>query len=197
MKNGDWFSSIQALSTIFNFLGITTNSLITKLLLYHCRIVLHARCLVFRSSTASVKLLLMTYCTYNTYIQYIYYNKHYFHIRLYCFLATGSIISMRLMHKFVVNNLANYWSEIADFLEYPLDLKRSFYHDDPNKAIKALLEDWIISDNGRKPKTWSTFVQVLKETGQSEGQPVADITGWVIYSLQQEGVVEGKYVLNV
>jgi len=101
---------------------------------------------------------------------------------------------MKLMHKCVVSKLAQHWSVVGDYLEYPLDARKEFYalcNGDPKECIKMLLDDWIGTENGRKPKTWLKFVEVLNEIGNCEGQPLLDITAGVVQSLLNEGVLGG------
>ena len=96
------------------------------------------------------------------------------------------------MQKYVIPNLAEHWSAISDFLEYPLQVKKKFSYGHAKDCVRALLEDWISTDNGRKPKTWPMFLQVLNEFGESEGEPVVNVTRWVVQCLMQEGVLESE-----
>ena len=98
------------------------------------------------------------------------------------------------MYKCVVSKLAQHWFVVGDYLEYPLDARKEFYrlcNGDPKECIKMLLDDWIGTENGRKPKTWLKFVEVLEEIGDCEGQPLLDITAVVVQSLLSKGVLGG------
>ncbi|XP_065900647.1 uncharacterized protein [Dysidea avara] len=106
--------------------------------------------------------------------------------------STISTMNMELMQKYVIPNLAEHWSAISDFLEYPLQVKKKFSYGHAKDCVRALLEDWISTDNGRKPKTWPMFLQVLNEFGESEGEPVVNVTRWVVQCLMQEGVLESQ-----
>ena len=70
------------------------------------------------------------------------------------------------MYKHVVSKLSPYWTTVGDYLEYSVVERNSFRAANNNKSLIALLEDWISTDNGRKPKTWSTFIVVLEELDQ-------------------------------
>ena len=54
----------------------------------------------------------------------------------------------------------------SGFLEYPIPKKREIIErqrGDPTKCCVELLEDWLSTDNGVKPKTWSKLLSLLKE----------------------------------
>ena len=70
------------------------------------------------------------------------------------------------MHMMVIPNVSFCWKKVADFLEYPIAKKREIeerQHGDPTKCCVELLEDWLSSDNGVKPKTWSKLLSILKD----------------------------------
>ena len=74
--------------------------------------------------------------------------------------------NMKWMHKIVIPNVSYCWKTVADFLEYPIPKKREIIErqrDDPTKCCVELLEDWLSTDNGVKPKTWSKLLSLLKE----------------------------------
>ena len=80
--------------------------------------------------------------------------------------------SMKWMHKIVIPNISFCWKKVADFLEYPIPKKREIeerQHGDPTKCCVELLEDWLSTDNGVKPKTWSKFLSLLKEIRELSG----------------------------
>ena len=52
---------------------------------------------------------------------------------------------------------------MGDYLEYSVAERNSFKGASNNKSLAALLENWITTSNGRKPKTWSTFFKALNE----------------------------------
>lgn len=73
---------------------------------------------------------------------------------------------MRWMHKIIIPNVSYCWKKVADFLEYPIPKKKEIeerQRGDPTKCCVELLEDWLSTDNGVKPKTWSKLLSLLKE----------------------------------
>ena len=73
---------------------------------------------------------------------------------------------MKTMYKYVVNKLAPHWTTVGDYLEYSVHERNGFKGADDKKSLIALLENWISTDSGMKPKTWSTFIGVLMELYQ-------------------------------
>ena len=72
---------------------------------------------------------------------------------------------MRLLHEIVVPRIAADWSIVADYLEYEVEYKRIIKercHHDPVKCCVELLEDWLSSDRGVSPKSWSRLIEALK-----------------------------------
>jgi len=72
---------------------------------------------------------------------------------------------MRLLHEIVIPRIAANWSIVADYLEYELEYKQLIkerFHDDPLKCCVELLEDWLSSNRGISPKSWSTLIKALK-----------------------------------
>ena len=75
-------------------------------------------------------------------------------------------LDMKTMYKYVVGKLSPYWTTVGDYLEYSIVERNSFRGANNNKSLAILLENWISTDNGRKPKTWLTFSKVLEELDQ-------------------------------
>ena len=76
---------------------------------------------------------------------------------------------MRWMRIIVIPEISYCWRTIADYLDYPVAKKREIeegQHGDPRKCCAELMEDWLTSDRGVKPKTWYTLVSVLKEVDE-------------------------------
>ena len=57
----------------------------------------------------------------------------------------------------------------------------------PRDCCTALLEDWITTDNGVKPKTWEKLIEVLSEISS-----LAMVAKEIKQCLYQEGVLGGK-----
>ena len=64
------------------------------------------------------------------------------------------------------------------------------FYSTPRERCTALLEDWVSTDNGVKPKTWKKLIEVLNEIEELE--PVIE---GIKQCLMSEGVtIDGKYV---
>lgn len=73
---------------------------------------------------------------------------------------------MMWMHKLVIPEVSYQWRKIADYLGYPKAKKKEIeerQRGDPTKCCVELMEDWLTSDRGVMPKSWSKLVSVLKE----------------------------------
>ena len=65
------------------------------------------------------------------------------------------------------------------------------HHRTPRQCCKALLENWVTTDNGVEPKTWEKLIEVLSEIEDLE--PVIDE---IKEGLISEGVMlYGGYVI--
>ena len=62
------------------------------------------------------------------------------------------------------------------------------------RSLIAVLEDWIITDNGREPKTWPTFIEVLRELDQDLSISVGSE---ICASLEREGVLSYSKLLFI
>ncbi|XP_065900732.1 uncharacterized protein [Dysidea avara] len=74
--------------------------------------------------------------------------------------------AMRLLHEVVIPRIAADWSLVADYLEYEVEDKkliREKCHHNPLKCCVELLEDWLTSEKGVSPKSWSKFIKVLRQ----------------------------------
>ena len=72
---------------------------------------------------------------------------------------------MRLLHEIVVPMIAADWSIVADYLEYEVEYKQVIKekcHNDPERCCVELLEDWLSSNRGVSPKSWSRLIEALK-----------------------------------
>ena len=72
---------------------------------------------------------------------------------------------MRLLHEIVVPRIAADWSMVADYLGYELEYKRLIgvnCRDNAQRCCVELLEDWLSSNRGVSPKSWSKLIEVLR-----------------------------------
>ena len=93
---------------------------------------------------------------------------------------------MRLLHKIVVPRIAADWSIVADYLKYEVKDKQAIKercHHNPGRCCVDLLEDWLSSDRGVSPKTWSRLIKALKEI-----KSLTAATEMIIQDLAQAGV---------
>ena len=94
--------------------------------------------------------------------------------------------AMRLLHEIVVPRIKNDWSMVADYLEYEVKYKRAIKEscqNDPMKCCVELLEDWLSSDRGVSPKSWSRLIEALKEI-----KSLTATTEKIIEDLEKVGV---------
>jgi len=85
---------------------------------------------------------------------------------IWCLLNLNLGPAMKLLHEVVIPRIAAKWSLVADYLEYEVEDKnwiREKCRDDPLKCCVELLENWLSSDKGVSPKSWSKLIQVLSE----------------------------------
>ena len=93
---------------------------------------------------------------------------------------------MRLLHEIVIPKIAADWSKVADYLDYDVEYKRVIKetcHHDPERCCVELLEDWLSSNRGVSPKSWSTLIEALKGI-----QSITATTEKIIEDLKKAGV---------
>ena len=97
---------------------------------------------------------------------------------------------MKLLHEIVVPRIAADWSKVADYLEYEVEykqiIKERCYHD-PERCCVELMEDWLTSDRGVSPKSWSRLIEALKGI-----RSLTATTEKIIQDLANAGVVVTK-----
>ena len=74
--------------------------------------------------------------------------------------------TMKHLHQLVIPNVAAEWKTVADYLEFTLPLIKIIeeqHRSDPVKCCTELFRQWLSSDYGVGPKTWSTLIVALKE----------------------------------
>ena len=58
------------------------------------------------------------------------------------------------------------WEDVAFALRYKISTVnnlREKNNDNPKKCCKDLFIDWLSTDHGARPKTWSTLIEKLKK----------------------------------
>ena len=94
------------------------------------------------------------------------------------------------MEKHVIPRISADWDTVAAYLEYTIPVKNTIKkanRGQPRKCCTALLEDWITTDNGVKPKTWEKLIEVLSVISS-----LAMVTKQIKQCLYQEGVLGGE-----
>jgi len=79
---------------------------------------------------------------------------------------------MKDLHKTVFPKIAAEWKMVADYLNYDIptiNLIAETGKEDPMKCCIELFIDWLSTDNGLAPKTWSTLIETLKKIRQLSG----------------------------
>ena len=74
--------------------------------------------------------------------------------------------TMKLLNQIVIPRIAEDWKLIAGYLEYKVEFIQLIKKDESTgdkDCCVALFEDWLTTDNGTSPKTWSTLIRGLRE----------------------------------
>ena len=70
-----------------------------------------------------------------------------------------------LLHNIVIPKISSEWKSMSDFLELKVSVIEAIedkFKNDPVKCCQEMLREWLKSDHGLQPKTWSTLIQTLK-----------------------------------
>ena len=76
---------------------------------------------------------------------------------------------MSVLNKMVVPRISAFWEDVAYALHYhiPTVYAIKLKHDDnPKKCCRELFVDWLTTNNGAAPKTWSTLLDKLKDVDE-------------------------------
>ena len=102
------------------------------------------------------------------------------------------ISDMRLLYKLVIPKISAHWDVVLANLEYELAFKQELdrkYRGNPRECCTALLEDWISSNRGVIPKTFTKLLEVLCTINE-----IAPFMRDMIEALKKEGIVIGNYI---
>ena len=102
---------------------------------------------------------------------------------------------MKLLHEHVIPRICAEWETVAAYLGYSIPMKKMISRTNrglPRECCTVLLEDWVTTDNGVKPKTWEKLIEVLSEISS-----LAMVTKQIKKCLQQEGVLEGTLMIRM
>ena len=100
---------------------------------------------------------------------------------------------MRLLHEIVVPRIAAKWNVVADYLGYEVEYKQLIEkkcNHDPESCCVKLLEDWLSSNRGVTPKSWSKLIEVLGEI-----KSLKAATEKIVKDLTKVGVVMESSIL--
>ena len=74
---------------------------------------------------------------------------------------------MAFLFKFVIPKAKAYWEDIAyAVLEYDIPFVNAIkqkHQNDVKRCCQELFEDWLTTEHGIKPKTWSTLLSQFSE----------------------------------
>ena len=78
------------------------------------------------------------------------------------------VLDLEMFHlnKIVIPRIAAYWEDVAYALGYDIPIVEYIkhnHHDDLRECCKELLNNWLTTNNGVKPKSWSTLLQKVGE----------------------------------
>ena len=118
-------------------------------------------------------------------------------MQIHCYVTDHPVIDGKLMHKHVIPRISGEWETVAAYLEYSIPMKKSIIISKakrglPRECCTELLEDWISSNNGVKPKTWEKFMDILSEISS-----LAMVTKEIKQCLCQEGVLGGNIYMYI
>ena len=101
------------------------------------------------------------------------------------------ITDMRLLYKIVIPKVSAHWDVVLANLEYDLAFKQELdrkYRGNPRECCTALLEDWISSNRGISPKTFTKLLEVLCTINE-----IAPFMRDIIDGLKTEGIAISKH----
>ena len=73
------------------------------------------------------------------------------------------------LNEFVIPKIQAEWEDIAFALCYKIHAVKAIkvkHREDPRKCCRELLQDWLTTENGRSPKTWSTLLSALRKVNE-------------------------------
>ena len=111
------------------------------------------------------------------------------------YIYTGNeqpISDMKLLYKLVIPKISAHWDVVLANLEYELAFKQELdrkYKGNPRECCTALLEDWISSNRGVIPKTFTKLLEVLCTINE-----IAPFMRDMIEALKKEGIAIGNYI---
>ena len=77
-------------------------------------------------------------------------------------------VKMKHLNSIVIPKVAAYWRTVADYLDYEPSMIQVIdqRYRDPILCCQDLFRDWLRTDRGLGPKTWTTLLDALKQIRQ-------------------------------
>lgn len=94
---------------------------------------------------------------------------------------------MRLLYKLVIPKISAHWDVVLANLKYGLEFKQELdrrFNGNPQQCCTALLENWISSNRGVSPKTYTKLLEALCAIND-----IAPFVRDIIYGLKEEGII--------
>ena len=91
-----------------------------------------------------------------------------------------------MLHEVVIPRIAAKWSTVADYLGYEVEFKEIIgldCHHEPLNCCAFLLQDWLMSNRGVSPKSWSTLIGTLRQI-----KSIAGTVEKIVEDLKQQGI---------
>ena len=89
------------------------------------------------------------------------------YITLLCFVMLSSLVPiMKQIHTLLVPMVSFKWKTVAEFLEIETDKIEEKLGGNPTGCCEEVFREWLNSDHGVGPKTWSTLIKTLREIKQ-------------------------------
>ena len=101
---------------------------------------------------------------------------------------------MKLLHSIAIPKISFEWKTVADFLELDLSLIKIIQercNNDPTTCCGEMLREWLMSDSGLQPKTWSTLIKTLKMI-----KKLASVTGEIEENFKSMTLFVPVYVME-
>ena len=95
------------------------------------------------------------------------------------------------MNLIVVPRVCVWWEDVAFALYYKIptvDTIKQKHHDDPKKCCRALFIDWLSTNNGVSPKTWSTLLNAVSIIDELKAVSKEILTEMAQFSSATSGV---------
>ena len=76
---------------------------------------------------------------------------------------------MRILNRFVVEDIQAYWEDVAYALDYKpaiVDSINAKHQGNPKKCCQELLKSWLTTNHGASPRNWSVLLERIHEVSE-------------------------------